>query len=272
MEDTVVETNNPQGSTQQPQTQEAVVEQPAQGTGVDTSSTGDTFFDPKNLSPELQTVYKQMQSSYTKKTQALSEHRKKSDTLDQLIAYKPFMEWYDRENSGQNRETKPAQEQPSLGLTDEDFEKATTNKEAFNGYVQKLLENQLSQAVMPVVNRAQQEVEQLKNASKIEAFANDHQDFWQLDEQGKILPLIQRYPNLEIEDIYKLAKYESLEHEAILKAHNVVQQKMGAVSEKPGVSLPSTNVVKVKSREEAMRKAWEAAENGQPIPEFEFSR
>lgn len=46
----------------------------------------ESFFDPNNLSPELQPAYKQMQAAFTKKTQAIAADRDKVELVNQFLS------------------------------------------------------------------------------------------------------------------------------------------------------------------------------------------
>lgn len=61
---------------------------PATDTAPTTTHEGgteDSFFDPKELPPELMPAYKQMQRAWTKKTQELAKHRQKVEAYDQFM-------------------------------------------------------------------------------------------------------------------------------------------------------------------------------------------
>lgn len=64
--------------------------QPSQGQDggqpMQAAPTGEPFFDPSNLSPELLPAYKQMQAAFTQKTQALSQNRQKIEAFDRFMA------------------------------------------------------------------------------------------------------------------------------------------------------------------------------------------
>lgn len=61
--------------------------QTQQGQAGDGTQAGEsTFFDPSQLPPELMSVYKQMQSAFTKKTQEIGKHRQKIEVYDQFMA------------------------------------------------------------------------------------------------------------------------------------------------------------------------------------------
>lgn len=55
---------------------------PEQATGTQAE---DSFFDPAQLPPELKSVYKQMQSAYTRKTQTLAQQRQKVEAYDAFM-------------------------------------------------------------------------------------------------------------------------------------------------------------------------------------------
>ena len=248
------------------------------GTGVENSPKEDTFFDPKDLSPELQTAYKNMQGSYTKKMQEVSEFKKKGETLDQLASYEPFVKWYNQHRAGLDKpseqpmsRTQPEQaEQPKAQaeMSQEDYALLLGDPKKMQEYIKSVA----LQASAPMIQEAQQKAEFVMNLNKVESFAREHADFWDLDKKGLIEPLIEKYPGMELEDIYKLAKYPFVEDEAVRKAHNIVQDKKSAVTEKPGQVMPGSSKVKVKSREEAMTLAWDFAQRGQEIPDFDFSK
>lgn len=270
----------PTGQAEQPQV--AVTEQAgSEVVEQTTQSQEESFFDPKGLSPELQQAYKQMQAAFTKKTQDISEARKKAETLDQLVGYSPFVKWYNGHVNGEPTTGKPTEQlgEPEKApqaildsLSEEEMQLLSTDPKKFKEVLRQAIREEASQALLPMMLETRKEVEYQKNLSKVESFSKEHSDFWDLDDKGLIDPLIAKYPGMGLEDIYKLAKYPYLEQDAVQKAHGIVQQKKAATVEKPGVGLPSSNKVRVKSREEAMALAWDYAERGQTVPEFEFDK
>ena len=218
-----------------------------------------------------------MQGAYTKKTQEVADFRKKGEVLDQLSAYEPFVKWYNQHRAGldktpeRTQEPSKAPEQPKgsmAEMTQDELMEIQGNPKKFQEYVKSLA----LQASAPMVQEAQQKAEFVMNLNKVESFAREHPDFWDLDKKGLVEPLIEKYPGMDLEDIYKLAKFPFVEDEAVRKAHNIVQDKKVAVTEKPGQVMPGSSKIKVKSRQEAMALAWDFAEKGQTIPEFDYSK
>lgn len=255
-----------------------------QAPATETAQTEETFFDPKGLSPELEQAYKQMQAAFTKKTQDVASIRKKAESLDQLVEYGPFKDWYGKHISGADKQAPQRQEQPAPKqeskpepslfeeLSDDEFQLMSADKAKLGKYLQAKIMEQASRAALPVAQAAQQKVQYLENLSTIERFGQEHPDFWDLDKQGLIEPLLDRHPGLGIEEVYKLAKFPFLQQEAVQKAHQLVNMKKAATVEKPGLGTPSAGKVKVKNREEAMALAMDYAMRGQTPPDFEIVR
>jgi len=72
----IEEVTKPSEDTTAPKTEEQLKE-------AEVSS--DSFTDASKLPPELQTIYKQMQADYTRKTQAIANTRHKSELYDEII-------------------------------------------------------------------------------------------------------------------------------------------------------------------------------------------
>ena len=249
---------------------------PSQPDASQQTTKEDSFFDANSLAPELQAAYKNMQAAYTKKTQEIADVRKKAESLDELVNYEPFMNWYNQHRQGTDKQAmkqdtpvKPQEQVPTQAPEEMDpevYASIIQDPKKFKEYVSKLA----MEAAGPMAAQAQQKAEMTMNLMKVEKFGQEHPEFWELDRKGLIEPLIEKYPGLELEDYFKLARYPFLEQDAIRKAHGIVNDKRNAVSEKPGAVIPASRKVKVNSREEAMALAWEAHERGQTPPDFEF--
>lgn len=72
----------PAGGEGQPETT-AQTTKPS-GTEAASGEAEDTFFDPKDLPPELMPAYKQMQKAFSKKTEIIKANKKKIDAYDQF--------------------------------------------------------------------------------------------------------------------------------------------------------------------------------------------
>lgn len=111
-----------------------------------------TGVDPKTLTPEMQAVYKSLQSDYTKKTQAIAEERKrlpdleqKAKSYDQLTSdqrVKDYLAGLSRGERSDFREQK-AEAEKRLGekISDADFAKAFESKDNFLDLLQRVVED-----------------------------------------------------------------------------------------------------------------------------------
>jgi hypothetical protein len=70
----------PEGGQGQPQ----ATDQTTTPSGTGAASGEDTFFDPRDLDPALQPAYKNMQKAFSKKMEAIAQHRQKIEAYDQF--------------------------------------------------------------------------------------------------------------------------------------------------------------------------------------------
>lgn len=215
----------------------------------------DTNFDPSILPPELRSRYEATlaakEKEYASKYADYDQAKQSAQQLQALTQHPAFRQWYAEQ---QNPQPKPQQEKaPEPELSPEKYAELLSDPKAFQSYINQAVEQRAQQLVMPEVQKTRDQVQLMDKRQEIERFAAQHPDFWELDKQGKLEPVLRRYGNLSIEDAYKLARYDSLKKEAINEAHGVVSQKRQASVERPGVasSRSSSGPVKAKNRQEA---------------------
>lgn len=114
--------------------------------------------DPSTLPPELQAVYKSMQSDYTKKTQSIADVRKKAEAYDTVSKDQRFVDYWkglDKTQKADFKEQK-AEAEKRLGekISDEEFTKAFNSKEDFLSFFEK--------AVREVGEKSQKKIESLE--------------------------------------------------------------------------------------------------------------
>lgn len=179
-----------------------------QASPQDQSATAEESFtglDPKTLTPELQATYKNMQSDYTKKLQAIAEDRKrlpelekKANGYDQLTTDQRFKEYWsnmDRKERSDFKEQK-AEAEKRLGekISDTDFAKAFESKENFLGLLEKAVQDGRAKDQQKIAE-LEQKVGLNENADAIESVASEidkstkqplRPDFYDLDEDKLI--------------------------------------------------------------------------------------
>lgn len=114
--------------------------------------------DPKTLPPELQAVYKSMQSDYTKKLQPIAEMRKKAEAYDTVSKDQRFVDYWkglNREQKADYKEQK-AEAEKRLGekISDDEFTKAFNSKDEFLSFFER--------AVREVGEKSQKKIEKLE--------------------------------------------------------------------------------------------------------------
>lgn len=173
--------------------------QSGQATGAQSAPAEETFsnVDPKTLPPEMQAIYKSLQSDYTKKTQGIADVKKKADYYDQISKDQRFVDYYQGLNRAQKADFKEqkAEVEKKLGekISDKEFAEAFQSKDDFLSLLEKVVQDRSE--------KSQKKIEQLerqlsvKDASDVvESFATQvdksgqpvRPDFYQLDEDGLI--------------------------------------------------------------------------------------
>ncbi len=224
-------------------------------------------FDPNALPPEHKSIWDRAEKTATEKYKDFDAFKTRASALDTLVKDPGFVEWY--QNRGKSKAAPaPAKEEE---LSAEQFAAISSDPKALNLYLNQRLEKMFNDQIAPKIAEQAQTVDVLKRQSEIEIFAVQKKDFWDLDAKGLIEPIIKKYPKLGLDEVYKLAKYDTLQEEATKKAHGIVDKKKAASTEKPGVSSASTGQrVKVKNRQEAMEIAMKNARDGRPAPDFDI--
>lgn len=111
--------------------------QNGQANAGQSASVEDQFssIDPKTLPPELQAVYKNLQSDYTKKTQSIADTRKKAEQYDQISKDSRFVDYWNGLNRQQKADFKEqkVEAEKKLGekIDDARFQKAFETKDGF---------------------------------------------------------------------------------------------------------------------------------------------
>lgn len=138
--------------------------------------------DPNTLPPELQTVYKNLQADYTKKTMSIADLRKKADGYDKLASrpdFKDYMSGMNRQQKADYKEQK-AEVEKRLGekITDEEFQKAFESKDAYLSLQERMIRE--------VLGKSQKQIEQLEEKLSIKEAQDIVQSFaTEIGQDGK---------------------------------------------------------------------------------------
>ena len=213
------------------------------------------FDNPQNLPPELQRHYKGMQSSYTKKMQALQNamnglqsHSTRLELLDKAISGDPEAVARVSQMLGRQQasEPKPTEDIPEVFESTKDLMSYIDNR--FGSLVQQAVQNMIGQQVAPI----QQHLQHQAKLGEYQAVKSKYPDF---DMHVKeMLELKQTYGELPLEALYKLATYQKP-----VKANKLTTPPSGP---RPSAVKTKTNSDKPLSFKEAARLAIKELQGG----------
>lgn len=245
--------------------------------------------DPKTLPPELQGVYKNLQSDYTKKTQSVAESRKKAEQFDQISKDQRFVDYWNGLNRAQKADFKEQKQEAEkrLGekIPDERFQKAFESKDGFLDLI--------AEVVKETSAKDRTEIEALKQyktvneaQSIVEAFKAENgsdgkplrPNFDSLEEDGLINGFLrlaapekgytaEDYP-AKLQEAYTWANslsqkyYEKGRQEALAR----IQQK-AATSTNPPTQAAKGAYTGSDPKKLSVREAMDLAKRGQRVPQ-----
>lgn len=255
-----------------PETTTGTVENPdGQATQAEGASAEESFtdVDPQTLPPELQALYKKMQSGFTKKMQGLSEAQKKAGIYDQLAGDKDFVDfWQQRLAKGQV----PTPGEPEPLVSEQDYSEALSSPQGFEKVMQKIIQK----AVQPL----QEKVRQAEATDLLEEFAQDgHEDIYDLQEDELISIQLKLDPprdsadyKAKVSEAYTRAKaltekyFQKGYEKAKAESMGVIQNKKNASSEPPTIN-PGKTYEGPDPKTLSARDAFRLAKKGVRVPQ-----
>lgn len=245
--------------------------------------------DPKTLPPELQAVYKNLQSDYTKKTQSVADTRKKAEQYDQISKDQRFVDYWNGLNRQQKADFKEQKQEAEkrLGekITDDRFKKAFESKDEWLELIAEIARETSA--------KDRSEIEALKQYktvneanSIVDAFKSEktpdgklvREDFDALEEDGLINGFLrlsapekgytaEEYP-AKLNEAYTWAKtlsqkyYEKGRQEALAR----IQQK-AATSTNPPTQPAKGAYTGPDPKKLSVSEAFALAKKGQRVPQ-----
>jgi len=226
--------------------------------------------DKSKVPPELLDKVGNWNKAYTQKSQEVSEYRKRAEAFDTLRNHPAFQQWYYQQINGQGQPSQP-QKDP-LELSPERQAELLSDPNKMRQYMEDIALNLIQKSVVPEVRKAQYEARTLKNEQEISRIAERHKDFDQLNNNGEIEKVLERYSQrgteIDLEDAYWLAKRPYMESEATMKAQQRVKDKANGTTLPPSnARLSDVKVVPAKglSFDQKLKMATEAATRGEKI-------
>lgn len=249
-----------------PDTNTAVAE-PIADTALDTqvaepAAPATAAFDPDKLSAEIKGYVSTREAEVAKKYADYDKHVASAKEWEGVRNDPRFNEWVKTINAPQA--PKPFE------ISDDQFTAALSDKGQFTKLIQDAAKQLLETQFGPQLQQTEQKMQFQEKVTELQATVAKYPDFKDLDKQGKIEPIIRKYPGMSFDDAYKLAKHETFNDEVDKKSRGVVALKKAATVERPGTPPGArTNRVKAKGRIDAMTQTMEAIRAGRPVPEFE---
>lgn len=205
--------------------------------------------------PELLEKVDNWNKSYTEKSQALSAAEKEAKILGQLKQNPAFQKWYWDQVRGPQPETPKSD---PYDLTPERQAELLSDPSKFKDYIKGMATAVMNEVAIPAAQQAQYQAQVLRSERETEALIARHPDAQDLINNEKIQEVIVKYPTLNFEDAYWLAKRDYTESEAELKGQQRVQEKVNGsvippsgappvekIKTIPGKGLPFDERVKI---------------------------
>lgn len=217
---------------------------------------------------ELEPFKKEILNKFYAKTRELAKERhtieavkKDAETLQQLMGYKPFQDWYNAQKSG-------GQPQQQQGLSEEEMEQLRTDPAKFNEFITKKLDALVEQKYGTQMKTVQEKAEDMELAKEFESTKETYGDEFEIaHKSGELDPYYDK--GLDFETAYATWKLKSSGKTSPKKqdAKTVDRSKQG-MSEKPSPGqgkLPQIKMIKAKGFEDAFDQAFAAHLKGEKI-------
>lgn len=210
------------------------------------TKTGETIWNgnPEELPEEMRPKGKEMLRYFTKRSQNISELEKKAKWVDNFVntgEWNRYSQWRQGSNV-QPKTTEQSYTEKSDVVEDEELEDVYSNPAKLKSYVNKIVNNVVSkkeQVFTKEFSQLRARQEQIDSREQIEDFAKINPKFWDYYDDDLAETVVRDMVDTKgktLQEAY--AKMQSIENK-ILSRNNAtktkrVQEKMGAVSQKPG--------------------------------------
>ncbi len=226
---------------------------------------------------ELEPLKKEILKKYFSKTRELAEERrgvdtfkKDAETLQQLMAYKPFQDWYSAQKNGGTSPDKPS-------LTEEELEAIRNDPSKFDSFLNKKLESLIESRYGQQMKSFQEKAEDIEVAKEYNGMAESKhgEEFKLAHESGELDAYYDK--GLDYKTAYATWKLDngnfvsSGEMEKVTgeKAVQMVNKSKLSATEKPssgGGKLPNIKVIKGKQNfNDTFDAFMEAAMKGEKV-------
>ena len=235
--------DNQDDSVEQPdavETQDTPEVEPADAPEV-SGATKPTAEKPEFSDPNMQAKFTQRMQELSEKQKEFDAHKQKLEAYEWISSQPELVKAIKDHHARSTGELKE-----DTDVSDEEFTQASLDKSSFQKLVDKRAEAAAERKYGSVIKELRQGFTSIKSEQAISDFANStdtqgnkaYPDFWKLDEEGKIEPILRALDGSKmsiqkkLEMAYREASYPSLRENALRAAHKTVDVKRQAIGEK----------------------------------------
>lgn len=239
-----------------PEVAEPVVEEAAPV--VDAPVVEPVAFDPSKIDPQAKAHF---EKEYSERYKDYEPTKKQAEEYRQLQSDPRWRQFVEQIN-------KPATKEP-FKLTDEEHTAMLGDPAKASEIIARAAERAAQDKYAPQIEQLQKEAQFNKASMELADCVKRHPEFTELDKNGHILPVLQRYPGISFDDALAIAKQKTgwVQKAAALEAAATVETKKRAMTEKPGSSRSTKGKKSFASREDAMLYVMEQARLGNDVDE-----
>lgn len=234
---------------------------------------GDEQLGPSSLPPELEETRKQLLRDYHSKTQKLAEERgryltekeslaQKAGILDQLMQ----KQWFQK--ASQEEQARLQGGGTQFDISDEEYQQAVTNKEAFKALVLKMNQQMLNGQVGPAIGAQNEVLQDLKVNQELDQALNVHPEIQDLIDNDD--PEFYQYLDQGFDYATAYEKYAFRNQSRGTPTENepsqeevLNQSRAGSIARSGLPQTRGNRIIEARNLDEAMDQAFEALSRGE---------
>ena len=227
---------------------------------------------PKELEPLKKTLLNKFYAKTREvaaEKQGIQKYQKDAETLQQLMAYKPFQEWYNTQKNGEAGNT------TAKSLSEEELEQIRQDPAKLEAYLTKKLESMVEDKYGSQMKSVQEKAADMEVAKEYESTEAKYGEEFEIAHKAgdldayydKGMDFKTAYAVWRLEN-GKLVSSSEVDKVATDKAAQMINRSKSGSTEKPssgGGKLPNLKPVKAKGFSDAFDQAFEAVMKNQKV-------
>jgi len=227
---------------------------------------------PKELEPFKKTILNKFYAKTREvaaERQSIQKFQKDAETLQQLMAYKPFQDWYNAQKNGEATKTS------SQSLSEEELEQIRQDPAKLESYLTRKLESMIEAKYGSQMKSVQKTAEDMAVTKEYEATQEKYGDEFEMAHKSGDLDSYYD-KGMDFKTAFAMWKLENgksvssseVDKVATEKAAKMINRSKAGSTEKPssgGGKLPNLKPVKAKGFSDAFDQAFEAVMRNQKV-------